>query len=437
MAVTVFGCTSISFAAGEEAENETNVNLQEESTEPVSEGEEVVNVNDENSDGQNEPEAADEEQGPNRDSILAAEETETLTVTATGGKYMQVPLKWTEVQAPEGTTVTYVIRDAGGQEIAADVTGTSYTVKGLSPRKAEYVYTVEAIGTDSEGDATILAEGISKAVTTADFSAQRLNPNKIFADPGYKAVLLQWNRLEGATGYRIYRRIGGERGNIDSAKCSDGRTLKTYRSKKTRKYERIQTPGSFELVKEVPQPSTATVTYRDGDLKVMNHSYVYFYQYMIVPIYKDSKGTIVSSVFSDANKKTANKNNYGTNTKIHVIKQNTVLPMYVLYKVKVDKPYYNTYKPSDLKHRGRFSKGHLVIGYSRTEGRFQFYEKKNVSNPSKTYWFAQKNSTCKQGYYINNGSKTNMSRKDWATGYSKKTMSTMPVFPVRRNIWFG
>ena len=442
MAFTVFGCTSLSFAAEEEPETEAptvsapaepeDAVSPEEATEPT---ENTVPEETTNPDDMNE---SDEETVPDENTDPDEPQTEEENVELMGATgltapavktpeagYKKVTLSWKAVAPVNNGAVTYNIYDADKNLVKSNLTALTATIAGLSPRSASYTYYIKAVEKTADGTKESKFKAFP-AVKTKDFSTLKLTG--LAADPGYKAVLLEWNRVSGATGYKIYWRKGGERGNIDKkGKCSDGRTLKTYRTKKTRKYEVVSKPGKYKLLTTIKDPGKGKkVTFDKRGLKIMNHTYVYFYQFMIVPYYKDDKGEIVSAnvknKWNDSAVNGASAARCQSQPAINVIRQNTVLPFYVLESSKGSKPIYKTHKQSDSKKVGSLPKGHKFICYDKSAGRVRFYEKENVSDPSKTYWFAQKNAHPIQGYYLNNGSKKNMKRKDYATGYSKKTV---------------
>lgn len=442
MAFTVFGCTGLSFAAEEEPETEAaTVSAPAEPEDSVA-PEEIIApdetaVPDEITDSEDISESdgdivSDENADPEE---TQADEGEVELMETTGLKspavktptpgYRKVILSWSAVAPENKGTISYNIYDADKNLIKSDLTTLTASIAGLSPRSASYTYYIKAVEKTADGTKESKFKAFP-AVKTKDFSTLKLTG--LAADPGYKAVLLEWNRVSGATGYKIYWRKGGERGNIDKkGKCSDGRTLKTYRTKKTRKYEVVSKPGKYKLLTTIKDPGKGKkVTFDKRGLKIMNHTYVYFYQFMIVPYYKDDKGEIVSAnvknKWSDSAVNAASAARCQSQPAINVIRQNTVLPFYVLESAKSSKPIYNTHKQSDSKKAGSLSKGHKFICYDKSAGRVRFYETENVPDPTKTYWFAQKNAHPIQGYYINNGSKKNMKRKDYATGYSKKTV---------------
>ena len=448
MAFTVFGCTGLSYAAGEVPETEATTVSAPAGAEDAAVPEETIDsmdntVPDEltNSDdmtGSDESavpeETVDPEEEVVSDESQNAEGTvETMgqvglaapaTKTPTAG-YRKVTLSWKAAAPVNKGTISYNIYDSDKKLLKPNITRLTTDITGLSPRSASYTYYITAVEKTADSTKESKAKAFP-AVKTRDFSTLKLTG--LVADPGYKAVLLEWNRVDGATGYKVYWRKGGERGNIDAkGKCSDGRTLKTVRSKKTRKYEVVAKPGKYKLLTTVQDPGKGgKITFDKRGLKIMNHTYVYFYQFMIVPYYKDGKGEIVcanvQNKWSDRSVNAASAARCQSQPDINVIRQNTVLPFYVLESAKTNKPIYKTHKQSDSKKAGSLSKGHKFICYDKSAGRVRFYEKKNVANPNKTYWFAQKNAHPIQGYYLNNGSKKNLKRKDYATGYSKKTV---------------
>ena len=347
------------------------------------------------------------------------------TTKAPTAGYKTVSLSWNAVTPVNGGTISYQITGKGK---TYTTTGTSYQVTGLTPRALTYNFKIKAI--EKAGDKTFESpEADFPAVKTTDFSTQKLTG--LISDPGYKAVLLEWNRMEDATGYKIYWRVGGERGNIDNVgRDSDGHNMMTFRSKKSRKYEVVAKPGKYEYLTEVKNPASGDkVTFDKRGLKELNHTYVYFYQFMVIPYYDDNEGAPIYTSAVPGNKwkdsdvnSTANNVAGKSNLKYNIIRNNTVLPMYVYETAKVNKPIYKTCSMNDGKKRGRLAKGHKFICFDKANGRVKIYEKKNVSNPKATYWFAQKNAHTIQGYYMNNGNKNNLNRKDWKTGYSKKTV---------------
>lgn len=353
----------------------------------------------------------------------------TPAAKASTNAYRAVTFNWGSVKALNGGTISYEIYESKTEEPVKTQTAVSWKKTGLSPRAKTYTYYVKAVEKDADGN--VISESADFAEVTGkplDFSTRKLTG--LISDPGYKAVLLEWNKIDGATGYKIYWRQGGERGNIDNVgKDSEGHNMKTFRSKKTRKYEVVKKPGKYKYLTTVKQPSSKKVKFDKRGLKVLNHTYVYFYQFMIIPYYDDDQGDPIYTKAvpenkwqaSDVNKTTnavAGKSNY----KFNIVRNNPVLPMYVLETAKVNKPIYKTCSMGDGKKRGRLSKGHKFICFDKANGRVKFYEKKNVSNPNDTFWFAQKNAHTIQGYYMNNGNKNNLNRKDWKTGYSKKTV---------------
>ena len=356
---------------------------------------------------------------------LAAPAAKTST-----NAYRTVTFKWGSVAAQNGGKISYELytSDEETAEPVKALTATYWKRTGLSPRAKTYTYYVRAVEKDAEGNELAKSDATKITGKPLNFSTRSLTG--LISDPGYKAVLLQWNRIDGATGYRIYWRTGGERGNIDNVgRDSDGHTMVTFRSKKTRKYEVVSKPGNYKYLDTIPNPKSGTkVNYNKRGLKVLNHTYVYFYQFMIIPYYKDSKGEIYTknvpgTAYKSAafNKKTTAVAGKSNPTK-GIIRNNPVLPMYVLETAKVNKPIYKTCSMNDGKKRGRLSKGHKFICFDKANGRVKFYEKKNVSNPDDTFWFAQKNAHTIQGYYMNNGNKYDLNRKDWKTGYSKKSV---------------
>lgn len=340
------------------------------------------------------------------------------------GAYRTVTLSWGAVEPKYGGTISYEITGDGK---TYEDCKSPYKINGLSPRAKMYQFAIKV--TETVNGTPITAQAEFPAIKTKGFESQKLTG--LISDPGYKAVLLQWNRIDGATGYKVYWRQGGERGNIDNVgKDSDGHTMVTFRSKKTRKYEVVKEPGKYSYLTTVKNPTSGTkVNFDKRGLKVLNHTYVYFYQFMIIPYYDDDEGATIFTKSAPENmyksaelNKTTNAVAGKSNLKYNIIRNNPVLPMYVLETAKVNKPIYKTCSMGDGKKRGRLAKGHKFICFDKANGRVKFYEKKNVSNPNDTFWFAQKNAHTIQGYYMNNGNKNNLNRKDWETGYSKKTV---------------
>ena len=334
-------------------------------------------------------------------------------------------MSWGAVKPKYDGTISYEI--TGNGETYKNCKS-PYTIKDLSPRGDTYSYKIKV--TETVDGTPVTAEADFPKVKTTDFSTRKLTG--LISDPGYKAVLLEWDKIDGATGYKIYWRQGGERGNIDNlGKDSDGHNMMTFRSKKTRKYEIVKKPGKYEYLDTVYQKkfSGNKIKFDKRGLKELNHTYVYFYQFMIIPYYDDDDGAPIYTSAIPENKwkdsavnKTTSAVAGKSNPTKGIIRNNTVLPMYVLETAKVNKPIYKTCSMGDGKKRGRLHKGHKFICFDKANGRVKFYEKKNVSNPKATFWFAQKNAHTIQGYYMNNGNKNNLNRKDWKTGYSKKTV---------------
>ena len=356
------------------------------------------------------------------------------TAKASTSAYRAVTFNWTAVSAVNGGTISYEIFETNDEtaEPIKTLTALSWKVTELSPRAMAYTYYVKAVEKDADGNVIGESDFTALKGTPKDFSTLSGKLSGLVSDPGYKAVLLQWNKLDGATGYKIYWRKGGERGNIDTVgRDSDGHWMKTFRSSKTKPYVIAKKPGEYKYLDTVKQPKGDKVTFDKRGLDIMNHTYVYFYQFMIIPYYKDSEGEIYTKIGenkyqADALNKTtkdvAGKSNYNYN----IVRNNTVLPMYVYETAKVNKPIYKTSSMNDGKKRGRLHKGHKFICWDKANGRVKFYGKKDGSGqPGETYWFAQKNAHTIQGYYMDNcryGGKTNLKRKDWKTGYSKKTV---------------
>lgn len=347
------------------------------------------------------------------------------------GAYRAITLSWAAVAAQNNGTISYEIYDSNSETAKPiqTLTSLSWNKSGLSPRGKTYTYYIKAVEKDASGNVIVKSNFGTLSGKTVDFSTQKLTG--LISDPGYKAVLLEWNRIDGATGYKVYWRVGGERGNIDNVgRDSDGHNMMTFRSKKTRKYEVVAKPGKYEYLTEVKNPASGDkVTFDKRGLKELNHTYVYFYQFMVIPYYDDNEGAPIYTSAVPGNKwkdsdvnSTANNVVGKSNLKYNIIRNNTVLPMYVYETAKVNKPIYKTCSMNDGRKRGRLAKGHKFICFDKANGRVKIYEKKNVSNPKATYWFAQKNAHTIQGYYMNNGNKNNLNRKDWKTGYSKKTV---------------
>ena len=353
---------------------------------------------------------------------------------ASTGVYRAVTFNWGSVKALNGGKISYEIyaSEAAAEPVKTQTT-LSWKKSGLSPRANTYKYYVKAVEKDTDGNVIDESELTELTGKTKDFSTLG-KLSGLVSDPGYKAVLLQWNKIDGATGYEIYWRKGGERGNIDTVgRDSDGHWMKTFRSSKTKKYVMPKKPGDYKHLDTVKQPASGKlVKYDKRGLDIMNHTYVYFYQFMIVPYYEDDQGRIYTKAApkgqwdSDYYNGTSNKVAAYSIPSHNIVRNNTVLPMYVYETAKVNKPIYKTCSMNDGKKRGRLHKGHKFICWDKANGRVKFYGKKDGSGqPGETYWFAQKNAHTIQGYYMDNcryGGKTNLKRKDWATGYSKKTV---------------
>lgn len=377
------------------------------------------------------PEGEDFEIGPVGDPISVTTLARSInppTGLKAKGAYRTVTLSWGNVKPKYGGTISYEITGNGKTYKNCK---SPYTIKGLSPRKDTYKYKVKV--TETVDGVPVTAATAFPAVTTTDFSSFGALSGLV-SDPGYKAVLLQWNKIDGATGYEIYWRKGGERGNIDTVgRDSDGHWMKTFKSSKTKKYVMPKKPGKYKHLDTVEQPKSGKlVKYDKRGLDIMNHTYVYFYQFMIVPYYEDNQGRIYTKAApdgqwnSDYYNGTSNKVAAYSIPKHNIVRNNTVLPMYVYETAKVNKPIYKTCSMNDGKKRGRLHKGHKFICWDKANGRVKFYGKKDGSGqPGETYWFAQKNAHTIQGYYMDNcryGGKTDLKRKDWKTGYSKKTV---------------
>ncbi len=366
--------------------------------------------------------------------VIAAPESFTAT-TGEYSLYRSVKLTWSAVTDENYSTISYEITDPDGNTV--ETSDLEWTFKDLSPKANSYAYTIKAIGKDAEGNDKAISEGKTAVGQTTDFSAQRLTG--LCSDPGYRAVLLEWKPVDGATGYLIFRRRGEERGNAGSSVGSDGRVLRTFQSGSAKRcYQKFQQTGYSQIIdlkataaRKIKNATTGEIKieYRDGGLQDLNMTYVYFYQYVIVPYfdYTDPETDTTTRIFckgndgaEDITDKTL-KSTIGSDVNVNTVKNNTVLPMYILYKVKKKKPYYRTNKMSDGKKMGRLSKGTYYIGFDKKDGRNRFYMKKSGTSRTE-WWFAQKNTKVVQGYYLYNGNSKDIYRKDWQYGYSKKTV---------------
>ena len=431
MAVTVFGCTSLTFAANEDDAVQAT-DIESTATDTINDDE-----------GTNEtPEGSqsdDQDQKENTVKREVGDENPAAPdkVNETSGD-KTVTLEWSPVVGPNGGDISYEIYDS--EDATEPIETTTATNWGKTDLAAGtytyYIGTVETVTVEGEDVVVLRSETRTQfgplEVTdeAADFANQRLTG--LISDPGYRAVLLEWNKVEGATGYLIYRRQGGERGNTDSncrdSNASNKYNLMTFKSSKSKGYGVVKKPGSFTLVKDYKgvADSNGKINYRDPNLPELNMTYVYFYQYVIVPYRQDAPSDPIEYCLSENGTKITDKTKdsisfYGTNVNYNTVKNNTVLPMYVLYKVKVSKPYYRTNSMKDGKKMGRLSKGTYYIGFDKKDGRDRFYMAKSGTSRTE-WWFAQKNAGVVQGYYLNNGNAQNLNRKDWAYGYSKKTV---------------
>ena len=212
MAVTVFGCTSLTFAADEDdaiqaADNETPVATE---TEGTSENEqqpvlrEGAEGNPDEEVGENENEEPEPE-GP------VAIDAPTLTATADG---MKITLKWTLPEPKNEGTISFELSSDPALELVPEEGATELTKEDAA---GTYTFTIKAIEKDADENEIVSSEATA-TVTATDFTKQKLTGLR--SDPGYRAVLLEWNPVEGATGYLIFRRRGEERGNVDS-NCID------------------------------------------------------------------------------------------------------------------------------------------------------------------------------------------------------------------------
>ncbi len=370
--------------------------------------------------------------------------TEVAQVAAPAAKtttkaYRALTFNWAKVSPVNGGTLYYEIYTSDEETAKPIKTLSAKTLtwkrSGLSPRAKKYTYYVKAVEKDASGAVIEGSRSEATKLTGTPLGFQTRKLTGLVSDPGYKAVLLQWNKIDGATGYKIYWRKGGERGNIDTVgRDSDGHWMKTFRSSKTKKYVMPKKPGKYTYLTTVKQPTSGKlVKFDKRNLDIMNHTYVYFYQFMIIPYYDDDEGDAIytsavpeNTYKSAALNKTTNAAAAKSNLKYNIVRNNTVLPMYVYETAKYNKPIYKTSSMNDGKKRGRLHKGHKFICWDKANGRVKFYGKKDGSGqPGETYWFAQKNAHTIQGYYMDNcryGGKTNLKRKDWQTGYSKKTV---------------
>ena len=429
MAVTVFGCTSLTFAANENDELQATDN-EPAVTEPEGNGDATPSDEQQAVLREGGDENPSEESGNNGTDEDDEELAAPGNLSAVPGD-KKVTLTWGEVSPTIDGTVTYEIFNTNEESAdpIATVSELTYEITGLTA--GTYTYFIRTVETPDEGEPIKSGIVAFDAVTVIDFASQRLTGLR--SDPGYKAVLLEWNPVEGATGYLIYRRQGEERGNVDG-NCidPDGHKLLTLKSSQSKGYyQKFQT--GYKLVAHLPgtiakNATTGKIEFRDGGLQDLNMTYVYFYQYVIVPYYDpDGDSSTDNNIYCKGNNgaktitNTTLKNSIGTDVNVNTVKNNTVLPMYVLYRVKKNKPYYRTNSMGDGKKMGRLAKGTYYIGYDKKDGRDLFYMKK--SGTSKTdWWFAQKNTNVIQGYYLFNGNSQDLNRKDWQTGYSKKTV---------------
>ena len=426
MAVTVFGCTSISFAEPTGSEDDG-----------VATDEMLEGTEDTSDSGQTDDDlTGGDDQNVSNDNGTKGNDVVQLTAPTNAkavGGYTKITLSWGAVAPKNDGTVAYNIYDASDSLIET-ATGATYTVSNLSERAAQYTYKISAVEKDEEGNVIEGTESDKTSVTGQTYFSDKALSGLV-SDPGYKAVLLEWNAVEGADGYEIYRRQGMERGNIDNyCRDSDGHLLKTYKSSKSKGYT-IKSPGAYKKVKDLTgseltkATANGKVNYRNGGLKDLDHTMVYYYQYIVVPYQKDNGKTYYNQDAYDSkgilkwSTSSSEYKNYGANASKdpNVVKNNVVLPLYILYRVKASKPYYKTHKMSDGKKMGRLPKGHYYIGFDKKDGRDRFYWKKSGTSRTE-WWFAQKNAKVVQGFYLNNGNRNNLNRKDWATGYSKKTV---------------
>lgn len=434
MAVTVFGCTSLTFAT-EGQDDESGVDNTQSTTvaTPAADPDSVTPPTREGTEsGNDDPNGNGGDPGGNPPEEPQVVDIDAPTLTATVND-MSIKLSWTTVEPQNGGVVSYELSCDDTSLLAPivfekDEEGNivkEYSVTATAAKK--YTFEIKAVETKEGVEVSTAKSSATVDLVASNFTKQRLTCLR--SDPGYKAVLLEWKPVEGATGYLIFRRRGEERGNIDGkCKDSDGHILKTYKSSLSKGYYQKFQTGYSQIVDlpgtTVPNAQTGKIEYRDGGLQDMNMTYVYFYQYVIVPYYKDAEGKVYYCK-GDNGKWTIDKDtlkkDIGTNVNVNTVKNNTVLPMYILYRVKKNKPYYRTNSMKDGKKMGRLSKGTYYIGYDKKDGRDCFYMKK--SGTSKTdWWFAQKNTNVIQGYYLDNGNAQNLNRRDWETGYSKKTV---------------
>ena len=116
-----------------------------------------------------------------------------LDVTAQSSS--SIALTWNSVDGAESYKV---YRDS--EEIAINVTGTTYTDNGLTANK-EYCYTVKAVNSAGESE-----ESSPECATTYPL-APDAPTNLVATAQGTSTISLSWNGVVGATNYNIYRNL--------------------------------------------------------------------------------------------------------------------------------------------------------------------------------------------------------------------------------------
>lgn len=132
----------------------------------------------------------------------------TVTSAAATSDGTAVTVTWNQVSGAEGYRVYRKVSGGSWSRIAEITDGStvSYTDTTVSSATT-YIYTVRAYKTDSSGTMVLSATYNSQKTVTVPPVEVTLTSAKVSSD--YKGITVTWNKVSGAEGYHIYRKVPG------------------------------------------------------------------------------------------------------------------------------------------------------------------------------------------------------------------------------------
>jgi fibronectin type 3 domain-containing protein len=150
--------------------------------------------------------------------------TFTASIKAATTKSTSIKLSWEAVEGADAYRV-YVANNGAWKVLKSSTDKTTFTATGLTAGK-KYTFAVKAFA-----NGVAAPKFAKQALQTAPGTTGTIKVGR-----GYTSIKLTWNKVSGATGYRVYQAVNGEWKQVRKSGTATTQTVKGLKAGKSYKF---------------------------------------------------------------------------------------------------------------------------------------------------------------------------------------------------------